>query len=92
MVKKLMLKPKLKSEIPVPKKSQTRFYSFLIYKIMPCVLGQFRDMQGQEKYFWDKFGFHLWYKYRMKYYWEKGQYIKVIICAVITLYQKEIEK
>lgn len=82
----MILKPKI-----VPKKSQTRFYNFLMYKIIPMVLREFRALDGQDKYFWDKPGFEYWYKYRIKLYWERGHYVKIIICCIISLYQKEIK-
>ena len=77
------------AEVPVPKKSQTRFYSFLMYKAIPTLLKRFRKMDGQEKYFWDKEGMHMWYSYRIRVYWEAHDYIMVAICALIAYYLKE---
>jgi len=75
----------------LPKKSQSRFYNFIMYKILPRVLGRFHRLKGQEKYMWDKIGMSRWFSYRIRIYWERGDYIMVIICAIITLYLKEKE-
>jgi hypothetical protein len=72
----------------MPKKSQTRFYGFLMTKILPQVLNTFREMTGQEKYFWDKPGQEFLYRWKVNMEWEKADYIKVIIMATIALFQR----
>lgn len=73
----------------LPKKSQKRFYNFLMLDVLPRVLITFKDMLGQDKYFWDKPGFDKWYARQIGVEWEKCDYIKVIIMATIALFQKE---
>jgi hypothetical protein len=72
----------------LPKKSQTRFYGFLMTDIIPRVLKTFRGMTGQDKYFWDKPGQEFLYRWKINMEWEKADYIKVIIMAVIAIFQR----
>lgn len=73
----------------LPKKSQKRFYNFLMLSVLPRVLVTFKGMLGQDKYFWDKPGFDKWYKFRIMEEWDKSNYINVIIMAAIAMFQKE---
>jgi hypothetical protein len=53
------------------------------------VLKKFKDLRGQFKYFWDKPGQWRLYKLNIDIALEEGDYIMVIICSIIILFQKE---
>jgi hypothetical protein len=74
----------------MPKKSQTRFYGFVMTDVIPRALKSFRGMDGHRKYLWDKPGQSQFYqKLILDMIGEKPDYIQIIIYAVIALYQKE---
>lgn len=80
-------KPKINPK-NLPKRSQKTFYNFAM-DILSRVLIAWKDTKGQEKYFFDKPGQLKYYKYKINAYWETGDYIMVIVMAIIVLYQKE---
>jgi len=81
-------KPKINRK-NLPKRSQKYFYNFLMTDVIPRVLISFKNMVGQDKYFYNKPGFYKWYVRQIGVEWEKCDYIKVIVMATIALFQKE---
>jgi hypothetical protein len=73
----------------LPKKSQKRFYNFLMMNVLPRVLITFREMQCSLKYLWDKPGQGRRFQFQIHIELERRNYVNVIIMATIALFQKE---
>lgn len=80
------------------RKPKNRFYNFLMLKVIPRVLKKWNKLDAVHgpgsneldiKWHLDELEFYMWYKYALKVYWEKSDWIGVIICATILLFQKD---
>ena len=75
-------------------KKKNLFYNFVMLKVVPAILKRWyvdkpkSPSTMEEKWHWNRDGYFMWYKYAIRKYWERGDYIGVIICAIVCLWHK----
>ena len=79
-------------------KPKNRFYNFLMLKVIPRVLKKWHELDKPRghgsleldiKWHLDELEFYMWYKKALYVYWERSDWVGVIICATILLFQKD---
>lgn len=70
-------------------KQKNQFYNFLMIRVIPAVLKRWTGMDHDVKWHMNRKVYFMWYHHQLKIYWMKHDWIGVIICAIICMFQKE---